>query len=225
MGMDAVELVMRCEDAFGISIPDEAASKVVTVGDLYDLILKLTADRAEGPTRTSSAAFYRLRQGLVACGLDRDHVLPTSRLEDLLPAEQRKILWAQLAKATGINLPPLRRPGWVVWLSFVCLGAVAVVVWAITRRILFGLIAVVVATWLAGHCTGFACTAFPGTCHTVEDLIYAVIGRRENALVPPSKLGPRETWNVLRKIISEQLGVREDDIEPHTRFVKDLNMD
>ncbi|MGA2496454.1 MAG: hypothetical protein ABSH20_01860 [Tepidisphaeraceae bacterium] len=52
-----------------------------------------------------------------------------------------------------------------------------------------------------------------------------MIGRRENAAVPPARLGPRETWYVLRKIIAEQLGVREEDIEPHTRFVKDLNVD
>jgi len=41
LGMDSlesVELVMECETAFSISIPDEVASKVVTVEDLVGVI-------------------------------------------------------------------------------------------------------------------------------------------------------------------------------------------
>jgi hypothetical protein len=152
--MDAVELIMNCEEAFGISIPDNPASKIVTVGDLYDLILKLTADRAEGPTRTSTSAFYRLRQGLVACGHDRDHILPTSQLEDLLPAEQRKVLWAQLAKATGIKLPELVRPMWVFRVIYALTTVAGIAVWAVTRRFLFGFLAAMGTICLTGVCTG-----------------------------------------------------------------------
>ncbi|MFI5380475.1 MAG: hypothetical protein ACHRHE_14345 [Tepidisphaerales bacterium] len=223
MGLDAVELFMNCEEAFGISIPDEAALKVVTVGDLYDLIMKLTAERSEGPTHTSSAAFYRLRQGLVACGQDRDHILPTSRLEDLLPAQQRKVLWEQLAKATGIRLPPLRRPEWVPWLNCACAAVAAVAAWAISRRFLFGFIAAGGAALLAHTFTAALCTVFPKSCHTLEDLVFALIGRRENTLVPATPPGPQETWNRLRQIIAETLGVREDEVRPHTRFAEDLN--
>lgn len=45
MGLDTVELVMRCEEVFAIDLPDHKLSHVHTVGDLYDLIcieLKLT---------------------------------------------------------------------------------------------------------------------------------------------------------------------------------------
>ncbi len=225
MGLDAVELIMECERAFGISIPDEDASKIVTVGDLYGIILKLTADRVEGPTRTSTSAFYRLRQGLVACGLDRDHILPTSRLKDLLPAEQRKVLWTQLAKATGIRLPKLVRPAWVDYVMLACAGVAGIAAWAYMRRVSLGLVAALSTLVLVRALTYSLCTDFPSACNTVEDLVYAVIGRKENAIVPPRQLGPRETWNVLRNIIADQLGVREDDIKPDTRFVQDLGVD
>jgi hypothetical protein len=41
-----VELVMDCEDEFGISIPDAAAGQVNTVGEFFDLVLAAT--RATG---------------------------------------------------------------------------------------------------------------------------------------------------------------------------------
>ncbi len=40
MGLDTVELVMEIEDAFDISIPDDQASKMLTVGDVYEFILE-----------------------------------------------------------------------------------------------------------------------------------------------------------------------------------------
>jgi hypothetical protein len=38
MGMDAVEIVLRTEELFAITIPDDEASAVRTVGDFYRLI-------------------------------------------------------------------------------------------------------------------------------------------------------------------------------------------
>lgn len=45
--MDSIELMMACEDEFGIEIADEEAEKVVTVGDLIHLILTKTEEVEE----------------------------------------------------------------------------------------------------------------------------------------------------------------------------------
>ena len=39
--MDMVELVMRTEEIFGITIDDSDAGQIQTVGDLYELVCKL----------------------------------------------------------------------------------------------------------------------------------------------------------------------------------------
>ncbi|MBS1799281.1 MAG: hypothetical protein JSS95_05595 [Acidobacteria bacterium] len=41
MGLDIVELVMRAEEVFNITIEDSDAEQLRTVGDLYELVCKL----------------------------------------------------------------------------------------------------------------------------------------------------------------------------------------
>jgi acyl carrier protein len=50
MGLDIVELVMRCEEDFGITIADADAGQMYTVGDLYLLVCRqLGIEPARGP--------------------------------------------------------------------------------------------------------------------------------------------------------------------------------
>lgn len=40
MGMDTVELIMKIENHFRIAIPNREAEKIVTVQDIYDVVLR-----------------------------------------------------------------------------------------------------------------------------------------------------------------------------------------
>jgi acyl carrier protein len=40
MGLDTVEIVLRTEETFNINLPDNECSQVITVGDLYRLVLR-----------------------------------------------------------------------------------------------------------------------------------------------------------------------------------------
>src|SRR5271170_7360885 len=107
MGMDAIEIVLEIEEAFDISIPDEVAEKIQTVGQLYDYVVEQTRGRPKGsadeaPDRTdvclTAATFYLLRREPCAkLGLDRRQVRPRTPLEDLLPQGARRHDWAELA--------------------------------------------------------------------------------------------------------------------------------
>jgi len=85
MGLDSVELVIACEDAFGVRITDAEAERVITPEDLVQLMIEKVRPSREGPCATHRA-FNQIRTALAtAFGVERcwvgtgtpvDHVLP-----------------------------------------------------------------------------------------------------------------------------------------------------
>ena len=70
MGLDSVELVMECEDEFGITISDFEAEQTTTVGELAELVIKLLRRKGElEPIQfcESSRLFYQLRALVRVC--------------------------------------------------------------------------------------------------------------------------------------------------------------
>lgn len=47
MGMDSVELVLECEDAFQIRIPDADATVTDTVGQIQELCIRLVEEQVQ----------------------------------------------------------------------------------------------------------------------------------------------------------------------------------
>jgi acyl carrier protein len=61
MGLDSVEVVLRTEELFAITIPDDEAGRVRTVGDLYQLVCaKLDLAPLEAPA--TSPNFPRITE-------------------------------------------------------------------------------------------------------------------------------------------------------------------
>jgi acyl carrier protein len=55
MGMDMVEIVLRTEEVFCVELPDQECGRVVTVGDLYRLVLSKIALEGQ-PVSAAEAA-------------------------------------------------------------------------------------------------------------------------------------------------------------------------
>jgi hypothetical protein len=83
-----VELVMDCEAEFGISIPDEAAGDVKTVGQFFDVVLALARSHGKPELRQrpdlEQYAWDRVRQFCVGRHKDFAFITRSTRfLEDL----------------------------------------------------------------------------------------------------------------------------------------------
>ena len=102
MGFDTLELVMKIEDEFSISIPDADAELIQTVGHLHAYVCH--ALRPHGDAVCPSArAFYRLRHILLdRHPIPRRFIRPSARLAHLLPEESRHC-WPAIATAAGLD--------------------------------------------------------------------------------------------------------------------------
>jgi len=133
MGLETVELVIRFEEAFGITISDEVATSMTTPRAVTDYIMTQVAT-AEGSACLSQQAFYFLRRGFSnQLHLSRSEFHPEASLQKLIPKETRKTVWQQLQTEMGPNvLPHLARPLWLFYLLFVSTVLVSVLVFSVT---------------------------------------------------------------------------------------------
>ena len=117
MGLETVELVIRFEEAFGITISDEAAARMTTPREVTDFIATQVAV-ANRNACLSQQALYFLRRGFS----NRLHLPRTAfhsdvALQTLIPKQNRKRVWGQLQTEMGSKvLPDLARPLWLFYL-------------------------------------------------------------------------------------------------------------
>jgi len=131
--MDGVELIMEWEEEFEIEIPDEAASRITTVGEVVDLVhAQLEKREAREDYCRTSRAFYALRRSLCELlDLPRRAIAPKTKLGELIPRQRRRQVWRGLSQA-GLSVPSLSIPEqasiWAALIVFTLTGAV----WAVT---------------------------------------------------------------------------------------------
>jgi len=243
MGLDAVELVMRTEDEFGISLTDDEAAGATTVGDLYQLVLsKLDLT----PSCPSSKAFYRTRQTLVAClDVPRRSIRPSSDLELLFPESTRKRMWHKAAESIELEFPELQYPSrWRERFWKLGAGISAFIVLTFSTIIqhrfegvvsLFAIWIPVFALWmimfaaihsaLERHATPLK-TELP--CPTAGDLSRLVLTANYQYFPPAATQNSAITkdfvWKKLVDIICDQLQVRPEEVVPNASFVEDLGI-
>lgn len=235
MGLDGVELVMECEDEFGISIPDAEASHVRTVADLHGVIMRLRGERRREPVRgcRSAAVFYRARRALVGRGVARERVRPGVTLRELMPRRRdvrrryeslRSVLAGAMPRA---ERSPIGQAGMESALAVLACVAGASAAWAWTAvgpwagaGVGAASAVAMLAAW--GWLDSWVCTRVPVLDATVGELV-----RDQVAAVSGwgAELEAAEVFARLRAIVSEQLGVPIADVVPGARFVEDLRMD
>jgi acyl carrier protein len=232
MGLDMVELVVRVEETFHITIKDEEAEKITTVGALYECVLgKLGETEVTGCL--SLAAFHRLRRALMSrFAVPRNSVRLEARVTDLIPPRARREQWRRLGEELGLKLPRLARPRWLAYGIFlaplVALGAVAVS----SARGSFespsarSLFAGAILFWAsAALLTAPFATRIPSDCLTVRGLTGTLLNLNFGALTEDKQRWSKlEVWEVLQAIIVDELGVTPEQVKPGARFIEDLGV-
>ena len=238
MGLDAVELVMAVEDAFGIQIDDAQAFQLVTPRLLIDYVYgKVPTTAATAATAATvcltQRAFNLLRKSLVRQGgWKRSDITPTTPLDALIPRHQRRSLLASVMTELAIKRPPdLVRHYWVnaVLLGSTVLAGLAAAIAIIHAFDFLAFLVFIGGAILAGvigiRLTKPLCIEFPNELQTIGDLARWVMTHKSdlaNAIIAGwtrDQVAAR-----VRELIVEQLGVPPDFSED-ANFVRDLGVD
>ncbi len=225
MGLDVIEIIMEVEDRFGITISDNEAQSVITVGNLLNLIKSRIA-AAHTARCPSLAAFLRIRQVTRECleqpGL---RIRPATAIAAVVPFHRRARLWWALQNVYGTSPPPLRRSKLLRY-SLVAAATITIILALSMVRFdpallplgLFAAATFIVALYVT---TCLFRVVPPTKFSTFGDATRRLVGR--SSATKPA-LTETEILQHVRRICVDILGVKADDVVPTARFVQDLGL-
>ncbi|MHB1457422.1 MAG: hypothetical protein ACYC0V_10965 [Armatimonadota bacterium] len=238
MGLDIVELVVEAEETFGISIPDEDASELVTVGLMHDYIMR-KVEMAGKRTCISSKVFYTLRRGLMELtGIERRRITPNSSLYELMPEGKRRRIYFRLGKMTKLRLPKLYSPQWVqiaipsltvvAFFALLCIVPFfqgATILSNLVMCILLVLISYVFVILLSPFSIQFSYSYANGDMKTLGDLTKETLSiNYKESISTETTLNPDNVWNTLKAIVVDVSCVDPEKVTRDARFVQDLGL-
>ena len=224
---------MKIEDAFSITISDDEASRMVTVGDVFDHIVAKTTVPKNSSGCLSAVAFYSLRRAATTLGATK-RLRPRDSTSAILPDSNRPQYWSKLQNTSKLMLPPLRRPDWLVTACTVLVIACSVVLGFLvyqSRNSQLGGFATAIATGiLLGLISGSLTRPFAmfpaSSCTTLRGLAESALGLNFKSFSERHKgASKNDLWVALRSIIVEQLCVSREEVKPTASFVSDLGCD
>jgi acyl carrier protein len=230
MGLDIEELVLEIEDTFSIRFPDEVATRIRTVGEVYDYVLANTNVVNDSSACLSAIVFYSLRRGANSLGVAR-RLRPGDSIYCLLPETHRRRFWTQLADGTELKLPGLTRPRWLIIACMAATGLssamVAFWVYQGTQSLAasaFSFVGLAIAMGMVlGALTAPFAVCQPREVKSLRGLAESVLGLNFKRLSEKYKgYQPTDVWMALRAIIVDQLGVSPDLVKSTATFTDDL---
>lgn len=232
MGLDGVEIVISCEEEFGVELTDFEVETFLTPRDMIECIWRKIRGRETGDSTAcrTQAAFYRLRRVIVnAWDVPRTSVKPDSAVAGLLGNRKPADAWRKLGLELGREVRPyLVAPKW-------------------PGRVLIcgGLGVYVLGMWWLGEWVGFSpygVSILPGFFVCLL-LVFAGAYWLENKLrciLPgplkvsdlllsvPDRTGPPWTRelvaNEVKRIVIETLGTDQRLYHEDAEFVRDLGL-
>ena len=227
MGLDVVELVMRVEEEFGLSIEDEAAEQLQTVGQLHTFILS-RLDWLDASRCLSSATFYQLRRGLVDLAVaPRRAIAPATPTESLLPIANRRQLWESWSRNAGVELPALQKSKWMRaawWLALLATLGVGPILWPAATFVVFSYYVLAFSLcFVALKWSERYAIHLPAGCALVGDVTKTVMRLNYGIGVQSGqRRSVDEVWEKLKMMLVDDFDVAPEAIVPDAQFVRDF---
>jgi hypothetical protein len=232
---------MAVEREFELVFDDADLQRIGIVGQFHELVLREIRRKyppgSVGQTRMavclSSRGFYQLRRALMRCAFaTRKEIAPKTSLESMIPKENRRARWGELAAVMKCTLPQLVRTKALCWTLFagstllaLCLvglgfiqSAAAVVLWLAVSVPCF----YVLSIWLSRPLA----VEFQRGQQTVGNLTeWLVANYRSHFAEPNREWTDGEVWDTIARLLVEKQGLDPAQITQDASFVHDLGME
>lgn len=229
MDWELARILPEVENAFGFSIPDEDAAELNTADKLHAYIL---AHRYQGrqDARLNSIAFHKIRRALMSVlRIPRNAVRASIDLSEIIPRRRRRT-WRAIGNTSGLRLPFLRRPSWVVTVATIAAIGLGVAVSVLLGLKPFrgGVLVAILSTGVFGYAlfwlTTFLACESPREVATIGQLTKAILARNYQSILAESKKSAtdQEIWDILRPIIGVQVKVQPSQCANKAEFPKNL---
>lgn len=233
MGLDSIELVMEIEKAFDISIPDQEAEKIRTVGDLHNTVWSHLTERHSSRCN-SQILFYKLRKNLADnFGIEKQSFKTDTLLNTVFPQNDRRNRYTDFENALNLKLPglTLTKP----WRNF--LNTIGLI------TILGGLIYALLLAEFFNYSGWVYLVPFAGIFITqifseflnpkriviepdsVRSFTEKTLALNFSSITKGGGVNRKEVENVVNQIIVDKIGVDWDEISPEKSFTDDLGVD
>ena len=233
MGLDSIEIMVKVEKTFDISIPDREAEQIVTMGDFHNCVWK-NLEGKYGDRCQSQVLFYKLRQVLF-----NNFQIPKSdfkldeSMEDIFPMENRRESYANFSIATDLELPALKltRP-WKLFLNTVGFVLIAggLVVSSIEinffkankSALIFPFVGYTITILISEMLNNKRIVIKP---NTVRGFVQEVMVRNYSKLIKNGGINRKEVETVINLIVADMAGLEIEEITPEKRIGADLGID
>jgi acyl carrier protein len=233
MGLDSVEIIYRIETNLGITIPNQEAARLITVGDVHNLAWRYLQGRNSIRCK-SQQLFYRLRHMLMArFNIQQKAIEPGASMNDIFPLKNRRGLYARLQKELQLKLPPLVLPD--VWHSvLIATGLVLIVgvsavslamvyLFNYTHQLLYLPLLGIVLTIFISHLMDFVRTVFEPA--SVKAFTREVVALNYATLTTETGANRKEVERVINNIICSYAAIELHEITPDQKIHDDLGID
>lgn len=233
MGLDSVEILMKVEKTFAISIPDEEAQKIRTVGDFHQAVWKYI-EAKDSNKCVSQILFYKLRNALAdQFGLSPEKIRLQSSPNQIFPATNRRQSYSYVAEQTKFILPNLvLQKSWMMLLTVVALvtiggGLVSSLILIIlsdfsawTMLIPFGgiLITLLLSKMLDGKRTVIQASTF-------REFTRHVLALNYRTFAEDNRVGRGEMEIIINHILADMGGVDLAEVSAEKNIGDDLGID
>lgn len=227
-GYESIDILLDVEKSFGISLTDNEAKNIITVGDLCNIVQKKIPLPA-AKTCFRRNLFYKLRRELMELyHINRVFLhghTPLQRLCGKWIRSDHRVFWKKNYPEFFAALQRLKWVGWGLWMLRLMTIVACALLWAFNFS--FYWLIVNVAIFIASilfQLSGYLRFVVPDD-YFVSDLI--------NEKLEECFLGMMQVHNgysikelnfVIRRIILRNLPVSEERVVSSARFIEDLHL-